>query len=51
MSVVSMPSIFRFTGEVFSGTSVPHERSDLSHWRKRLGTKLELLKAARRTKH
>jgi hypothetical protein len=24
---------------------VPHERSDLSHWRKRLGDKLELLLA------
>ena len=23
----------------------PHERSDLSHWRKRLGNKLELLQA------
>ena len=28
-----------------SSTSFPHERSDLSHWRKRLGDKLELLLA------
>ena len=28
-----------------SSTSFPHERSDLSHWRKRLGSKLELLLA------
>jgi IS5 family transposase len=30
-----------FTGETF----FPHERSDLSHWRKRLGDKLDLLLA------
>lgn len=32
-----------FTGEEFFQHSFPHERSDLSHWRKRLGDKLELL--------
>jgi transposase, IS5 family len=34
-----------FTGEEFFQHSFPHERSDLSHWRKRLGNKLELLLA------
>ena len=34
-----------FTGEEFFQHWFPHERSDLSHWRKRLGTKLELLLA------
>jgi IS5 family transposase len=33
------------TGEEFFQHSFPHERSDLSHWRKRLGDKLELLLA------
>jgi len=32
-----------FTGEEFFQHAFPHERSDLSHWRKRLGDKLELL--------
>lgn len=32
-----------FTGEEFFQHEFPHERSDLSHWRKRLGGKLELL--------
>jgi transposase, IS5 family len=32
-----------FTGEEFFQHTFPHERSDLSHWRKRLGDKLELL--------
>jgi hypothetical protein len=32
-----------FTGEEFFQHSFPHERSDLSHWRKRLGDRLELL--------
>ena len=32
-------------GKSSSSTSFPHERSDLSHWRKRLGDKLELLLA------
>jgi IS5 family transposase len=34
-----------FTGEEFFQREFPHERSDLSHWRKRLGDKLELLLA------
>lgn len=34
-----------FTGEEFFQHVFPHERSDLSHWRKRLGSKLELLLA------
>ena len=34
-----------FTGQEFFQHTFPHERSDLSHWRKRLGAKLELLLA------
>src|ERR1041384_5665889 len=34
-----------FTGEEFFQHAFPHERSDLSHWRKRLGDQLELLLA------
>jgi IS5 family transposase len=34
-----------FTGEEFFQHRFPHERSDLSHWRQRLGSKLELLLA------
>src|ERR1044071_5926125 len=34
-----------FTGQEFFQHRFPHERSDLSHWRKRLGSKLELLLA------
>ena len=34
-----------FTGEEFFQHEFPHERSDLSHWRKRLGDKLDLLLA------
>src|SRR5476651_1467136 len=34
-----------FTGQEFFQHTFPHERSDLSHWRKRLGDKLELLLA------
>jgi IS5 family transposase len=34
-----------FTGEEFFRHEFPHERSDLSHWRKRLGDRLELLLA------
>src|SRR5262250_572305 len=34
-----------FTGEEFFQHAFPHERSGLSHWRKRLGDKLELLLA------
>ena len=30
-----------FTGEEFFQHAFPHERSDLSHWRKRLGDKLD----------
>src|SRR5262245_56632852 len=33
------------TGEEFFQHAFPHERSGLSHWRKRLGNKLELLLA------
>src|SRR6202048_2554568 len=34
-----------FTGEEFFQHTFPHERSDLSHWRKRLCAKVELLLA------
>jgi len=34
-----------FTGYEFFQHEFPHERSDLSHWRKRLGDKLDLLLA------
>jgi transposase, IS5 family len=37
------PYFQHFTGEEFFQHQFPHERSDLSHWRKRLGSKLELL--------
>jgi transposase, IS5 family len=39
------PYFQHFTGEEFFQHFFPHERSDLSHWRKRLGDKLELLLA------
>ena len=39
------PYFQQFTGEEFFQHEFPHERSDLSHWRKRLGEKLELLLA------
>ena len=39
------PYFQHFTGEKFFQHAFPHERSDLSHWRKRLGSKLELLLA------
>ena len=39
------PYFQHFTGEEFFRHEFPHERSDLSHWRKRLGSKLELLLA------
>lgn len=39
------PYFQHFTGEEFFQHAFPHERSDLSHWRKRLGGKLELLLA------
>ena len=40
-----------FTGEEFFQHEFPHERSDLSHWRKRLGDKLELLAESLRVAH
>ncbi len=39
------PYFQHFTGETFFQHAFPHERSDLSHWRKRLGDRLELLLA------
>src|SRR6202521_5465266 len=39
------PYFQHFTGEEFFQHAFPHERSDLSHWRKRLGDRLELLLA------
>src|SRR5947209_16200124 len=39
------PYFQHFTGEQFFQHEFPHERSDLSHWRKRLGDKLEFLLA------
>ncbi len=42
------PYFQHFTGETFFQHTFPHERSDLSHWRKRLGDKLELLLAESR---
>ncbi len=39
------PYFQHFSGEEFFQHEFPHERSDLSHWRKRLGDKLELLLA------
>jgi transposase, IS5 family len=39
------PYFQHFTGEEFFQHEFPHERSDLSHWRKRLGGKLEVLLA------
>ena len=39
------PYFQHFTGETFFQHTFSHERSDLSHWRKRLGSKLELLLA------
>ena len=39
------PDFQHFTGEEFFQHAFAHERSDLSHWRKRLGDKLELLLA------
>src|SRR6188472_4553435 len=42
---VDDPYFQHFTGEAFFQHEFPHERSDLSHWRKRLGDKLELLLA------
>ena len=39
------PYFQHFSGEEFFQHEFPHERSDLSHWRKRLGDQLELLLA------
>ena len=39
------PYFQNFAGEEFFQHAFPHERSDLSHWRKRLGEKLGLLLA------
>src|SRR6201997_4819286 len=39
------PYFQHFTGKTFFQHSFPHERSDLSHWRKHLGDKLDLLLA------
>ena len=39
------PYFQHFTGEEFFQHEFPHERLDLSHWRKRLGDKLEMLLA------
>ena len=39
------PYFQHFAGEEFFQHAFPHQRSDLSHWRKRLGDKLELLLA------
>ena len=40
-----MPADLIFWREEFFQDSFPHERSDLSDWRKRLGDRLELLLA------
>ena len=42
---VENPYFQFFTGEEFFQHTFPHERSGLSHWRKRLGDKLGLLLA------
>ena len=42
---VTDPYFQHFTGEAFFQHTFPHERSDLSHWRKRFGDRLELLLA------
>jgi transposase, IS5 family len=42
---VDDPYFQHFTGEEFFQHKFRHERSDLSHWRKRLGSKLDLLLA------
>jgi IS5 family transposase len=42
---VENPYFQYFTGEAFFAHAFPHERSDLSHWRKRLGGKLDGLLA------
>jgi|GEM_PF-1282993 len=42
---VNDPYFQYFTGESFFRHALPHERSGLSHWRKRLGERLEILLA------
>lgn len=42
---VENPYFQHFTGEEFFRHRFPHERSGLSHWRKRIGDKLEVLLA------
>ncbi|HUF80385.1 MAG TPA: IS5 family transposase, partial [Burkholderiales bacterium] len=37
------PYFQHFTGETFFQHDLPHERSGLSHWRKRIGDKLDVL--------
>jgi len=39
------PYFQHFTGEAFFQHDLPHERSGMSHWRKRIGDKLDLLLA------
>jgi IS5 family transposase len=39
------PYFQHFTGEEFFAHAFPHERSGMSHWRKRIGPKLDLLLA------
>jgi len=42
---VNDPYFQHFTGETFFQHALPHERSGLSHWRQRIGDKLEVLLA------
>ena len=42
---VQDPYFQHFTGEAFFQHALPHERSGLSHWRKRIGDKLDILLA------
>ncbi len=39
------PHFQYFTGEEFFQHELPHERSGMSHWRKRIGDKLDILLA------
>ncbi len=40
---VQDPYFQYFTGEEFFQHALPHERSGMSHWRKRIGDKLDIL--------
>ncbi len=40
---VSDPYFQYFTGEEFFQHALPHERSGMSHWRKRIGDRLDIL--------